>query len=138
MADKELNESVVDESVVNTQQASAEAPQDVVAEDTQVEPIIADEAPVEPPSAPFEEESVKGDGAYASDVYLRSQEQLVDNSSPEQIQALEEQGAFDYHIEGANAVLNSPYTPGSFENVHYTNGWNKAFDGESVSSETAA
>lgn len=45
-----------------------------------------------------------------------------------QAKALEEQGAFDYHIQGVEAVLKSPYTEGSAEHFHYSKGWNDAFN----------
>lgn len=99
-AEKEANvENVVTDITV---------PQETVVDSVITDNVIVDDTFPQEPLAPpvYVEESV----------------------SPEQAIALLEQGAFDYYIQGVDAVLSVPYTEGSAEHFYYTQGWNKAFD----------
>lgn len=72
----------------------------------------------------------KKENVAAEDIQVTTEAFVAAYAEPPEYQAkaLEEQGAFDYHIQGVEAVLSVPYTEGSAEHTLYTRGWNKAFD----------
>lgn len=103
----------------------AKAKKDVVANEN-VEAVVADNVITDitiPQEEPVEAVFVQSEEAPAQEQPI-----ALDDIPEHQAIALLEQGAFDYYIQGVDAVLNSPYTEGSAENVFYTRGWNKAFD----------